>query len=409
MSIFKQRSLFITSGSKKEEYKEGTFMSRTSLHWGQRKLLISEIIWLVNHWNPETHPSPIFVYPGSIPGRHLNVLIRMFPQFTYVLYDTDSTEQGERRQWDFDTKIESMTKNMKNFIQQRGNKEETKILTDYDLLENNIKQGGVIVVPKYFFDIDAEFFAQRFSDNCFLCVDIRDLNYFTFEKDHKVTNAVVMRDMEIQKKWVQTMKPVSSLLKFRLPWVLPGETWEGTTEYFSGQIYVQAWAPPTSSETRLCTDGTETVKYNNKLYEDMLYYHNNHIREKETYTVKVNSIAKDINFVTKETGYDNRFDSSMEIFVLSEYLQKYQFKGDVSTKIREISELIDKSLGGPSLESRRENVSAISRYREIIAKGSHSLKQQNLTKDEIDALRFNVENAKKELAKLEKEDRLDDQ
>lgn len=383
-------------------------MSHTTLHWGQRKLLISEIIWLVDHWDPSTHPSPIFVYPGSMPGRHLNVLIRMFPQFTYVLYDTDRAPNGQARWWDLDSEIQAQIKNAQSLVHQAGQTEETKMITNYDQLENMIKQGGVVLVPKYFFDVDAEFFAAKFSGNCFLCTDIRDLTYTGMVKDLTRANAVVMKDMELQKRWVQLMRPVSSLLKFRLPWIIPGQSRESMTEYFTGQIYLQAWNGSTSSETRLCTDGIEMTRYSNKLYESMTFYHNNETREKDHYVVKVHSIAKDIDFDTSKTGYDEKFDSSMEIFVLSEYLRKYQFGGEVSLKIQELSSLIDKCLGGPNLKSRRENVSKLSKLQEAFSKTKHSLKQGGITESERKVLEANLAGLKEEINRAKQEEEADE-
>ena len=44
---------------------------------------------------------------------------------------------------------------------------------------------------------------------------------------------------------------------------------------FKGQIYIQPWASPTSSESRLIPDDElQLIEFDNAEYEEKFYYHN---------------------------------------------------------------------------------------------------------------------------------------
>ena len=71
--------------------------------------------------------------------------------------------------------------------------------------------------------------------------------------------------------WCQIMKPDLAVLKFRLPWG------GGKSSYLPGRIFVQAFAPCTSTETRLLVrkeDCDEEQGYDHVEYEEKLMYHN---------------------------------------------------------------------------------------------------------------------------------------
>jgi hypothetical protein len=48
-----------------------------------------------------------------------------------------------------------------------------------------------------------------------------------------------------------------------------------------GEIYLQAWVAPTSTETRLIVDEqVENTTYDNLQFEEILYYHNHVTRKR---------------------------------------------------------------------------------------------------------------------------------
>lgn len=52
-------------------------------HYGQRKLLVSEIDFLARY----SEPGDLVVYAGSAPGHHIAFLARLFPQLRFDLWD----------------------------------------------------------------------------------------------------------------------------------------------------------------------------------------------------------------------------------------------------------------------------------------------------------------------------------
>lgn len=56
---------------------------RSVNHWGQRKLLLSEIEFLTEY----SKDGDIVVYAGAAPGTHIPYLAKLFPQLEYYLYD----------------------------------------------------------------------------------------------------------------------------------------------------------------------------------------------------------------------------------------------------------------------------------------------------------------------------------
>jgi hypothetical protein len=55
------------------------------LHWGQKKLNLSEFEVMVDHCKPEEEY--VIIYPGSAPGQHLTSFLKYFPNITYDLTD----------------------------------------------------------------------------------------------------------------------------------------------------------------------------------------------------------------------------------------------------------------------------------------------------------------------------------
>jgi len=140
----------------------------------------------------------------------------------------------------------------------------------------------------------------------FMC-DIRSCDY-TLISDPEVEEKV-LEDMQAQQRWHDTMQPIKSMLKFRLPWR------PGYTEYLAGDVYLQAFGPTTTTETRLVPYGHSRVIWNNKKYEEQMFYFNT-----------VTRVARYPHpMPVGRPGYclDYCYDCRAEVEILSEYLRKY--------------------------------------------------------------------------------------
>src|SRR5579863_5410862 len=87
MEQFSITDQILNQSSKSTQYRSTRGMPKRSIHWGQRKLLLTEIQFLVNYWDIRSVPNPVIVYAGAAPGIHIPLLSRMFPSFIFYLYD----------------------------------------------------------------------------------------------------------------------------------------------------------------------------------------------------------------------------------------------------------------------------------------------------------------------------------
>lgn len=239
---------------------------KTVEHLGQRKLLLSEIEFLVHNYQE----GDVVVYAGSAPGTHLPLLAEMFEGISFILYDPHK----------FDSKVKSI----------------------------NAK-----VYQEYFTDKVARKLKQEIPTGKLLFIsDIRT----------EPTNEGVVRDMRMQEKWIELMTPRKSLLKFRLPYG------SGKLNYLEGKVWLQCFAPQSSTETRLeVPENPKTIEYDNKTYEDQMFYFN---------TVKRTMYYKHL---YRKLGYDHCYDCSSEIYILKEYIETFK-----KFSLKELKEKIDSLL-----------------------------------------------------------------
>jgi cap2 methyltransferase len=252
-------------------------------HWGQRKLLFSEILFLTR-WG---HLSTNIVYAGAAPGAHIPYLSGLFPNHTFVLVDPNPFQVEES--------------------------EKIRIINGY--FTNEI--------------------AKEYSEKGVLFVsDIRTADYRQMTPIEN--EQYIIKDNEAQIQWITIMKPVKSMLKFRCPYP---DLIKEPTRMYKGQIFIQAWAPPTSTETRLVVDDSlEMHDYDNYAYEEQLFHHNSVVRFQQ------------FDQPIKAEGLGKGFDDSVEVVILSEFLQKYPeyIKGQslyktIAQMSSEISRAITKS------------------------------------------------------------------
>jgi cap2 methyltransferase len=229
------------------------------MHWGQRKLLLSEIEFLTKYGVS----GATVVYAGAAPGTHTRYLIELFPELKFVLVDP-APFSGRLTQ-------------------------APRCLLRHEL----------------FTDAVAHQYAAR-DDVLFLC-DIRSCDWLIHDNlDHENK---VLEDMQEQHRWHDIIQPIKSLLKFRLPWT------PGCTQYLAGDIYLSAFGPITTTETRLVPHGHERVMWDHKKYEEQLFHFNT--------VTRVARYAHTMPVGRPGHGLDYCYDCRAEVEILSQYLHKY--------------------------------------------------------------------------------------
>jgi cap2 methyltransferase len=191
-------------------------------HWGQLKLLLSEIEFLT----PFYGQSLLVVYAGAAPGVHLPLLASMFESMRFVLVDPQPS------------------------MMQNGEYPNIEVVRDFMSDEKALEFAGKHLV---------------------FISDVR-IGGEGGESDEAQQDRI-QRDMDAQRRWLERMDPVASMLKFRLPWRL------GVTNYLSGRIHFPVYGKPLTHEARLVVPrGACAVDYDNRRYEQHMAHFNRVLR-----------------------------------------------------------------------------------------------------------------------------------
>ena len=218
-----------------EAYRVRDNSEKSGIAWGQRKLLMSLVSFLTVYMKRDKRYR--VVYAGAAPGINIGIVSKLFPEIIWHLYDPSNIA----------------------------------LSTDF--------QKGIIVYQKRFTDDEAHYWAeqQRLKGDIYFISDIRTVDH------NNVDNLVeheedIVRDMEMQKRWVEIIRPCYSQLKYRLPYAIPGIP--NNYKYFVGVIYKTPWSPQSSTETRLVVGNDLSYReYNCELYQSQMFYHNNTLRK----------------------------------------------------------------------------------------------------------------------------------
>ncbi|CAD8190893.1 unnamed protein product [Paramecium octaurelia] len=214
---------------RKKYYSRAQREKEDVVHWGQRKLLISEIWFLTKYGCLSRN----IIYAGAAPGLHIQFLSDLFQNHKFYLFDPNDFQ---------------------------------------------VKQGPKIsIYQRCFTNEEAQKFKELFQNDYLFISDIRTANFKCMTPMEN--EQAVLRDNQLQMEWVKVLKPQKAMLKFRCAY--PTEINE-PTEFFQGEIYIQAWAPASSTETRLVPqDYVNTKLYDNVKYEEQMFYHNDVVRKKQ--------------------------------------------------------------------------------------------------------------------------------
>jgi hypothetical protein len=196
-------------------------------HWGQLKLLVSEIEFLTPYYDCDY----LVIYAGASPGVHIPVLADMFPTMSFVLIDPQPSMIVNGQYPNIQVMQEMMTD-----------------------------------------QLAGEFALHPWHDKLLFISDVRIAPSVRHESD-QAHQERIQKDMVAQQKWLEILQPVSSILKFRLPW-------DGVnTSYLDGKIFFPVYGKEVTHEARLCVPkGANVVTYDNKQYEGQMAYFNQGFR-----------------------------------------------------------------------------------------------------------------------------------
>ena len=324
-NIFTSKDLIISSDTPRDAYHRRNTEIKTVIHWGQRKLYLSEVEFFALHWNQVTNPNPLCVYAGAAPGTHITLLSEMFPSFTFHLYDPHPIEIKET------DKIKIFSGYFTDDIaKQYANRNDVFFISDIRSVDYKENQKKAL----------AKRGITKFDTNGNPVGSVNVIKEATKEADLQ-TEKEVWQDMLTQQNWILIMNPVEALIKFRLPYSLDGK--DRKVQYLKGIVYWQAWSPSTTSETRLkptrnAAGAYEIADWSILEYEQWCFYQNSSVRENNKY--------KNI-FTNTDDPIDppellNDYDSTAEAMILKLYFEKMGVTNPTSifTNVKKLSKLI---------------------------------------------------------------------
>jgi hypothetical protein len=299
MELWKDSDFLLLPDSPRERYAPGT--KKYSVKWGQLKLFANELLFLTRYWIPR----PAVVYAGAAPGIHITTLARMFPEATFYLYDPRRSQASGP---------------------------------------------NVRVFQQYFTDETAREWSERLD-----VLFISDIRRGGHEEHEETENeAMIWEDMLAQQRWTEIMRPVRSMLKFRLPYATEQNLREPIRQYLGGLVFLQPFARQSSTETRLVPDtnyspsqepGTVGKESWDILkYEQQMFFHNNRVRGFPKY---LNPLSGRPDPIDPQFQLGNDYDSVAFTKIVMDYIQ---FRGKPPTSEMVIPYIRDiiKQLGGTS-------------------------------------------------------------
>ena len=162
-----------------------------------------------------------------------------------------------------------------------------------------------LIKEEYFSDKLAKEMLPTLNKHFFLYIsDIREFHADTREDGENDINA----DMKYQLNWYKILNPDYSQLKFRIPYN------ETKYNYVDGIIYLQQYAPKSSTETRLVVKKNAKMKtYDANKYNGRLWYFNRLLRTsyyKHTYNILNIDHCYDCSYFLKLIEEYNKYNSN---------------------------------------------------------------------------------------------------
>lgn len=332
ISTFSDRNQTISDRSEKRSYEQRGVEEKLGVYWGRRKLLISEIQFFTNFWDPATVPKPICVYAGAAPGIHLPFLLTMFPAIRFECYDPAKFKIKEVP----DRIILHEEEFTEEIAKSWSGRKDVFFLSDVrfgnyvDVARDYYKTKGVKVDAK-----GRPIGITRIHRDDQKTIDLRNEEF-------------IWKDMLRQQEWVLSINPVHSLLKFRLPYALHGT--DEIKQYLRGNVFWQVWTSQ-SSETRLVPVRNDKGNYEKGSwsileYEQWAFYHNSVERELISYVNPFTGVHEPIDY----PELLNDYDSVAEAYILNQYLTRCAVEEEfLYDNVKDISRAITNFLN-PKIE-----------------------------------------------------------
>lgn len=336
---------------------------------GQRKLFLTEVFFLSQNLTPETQDEYIVYYAGAADGSHHTVLSRMFPGLKFVLFDPNFSKiWGDYQTNPNSANIFSLGADKIKFYDQEafGQEERPKLnLKEIDFNDSH----QYYIFPCFFTTNICPDLIKLSGDKKILFIsDLRVIPVREAGVNSASFNLLMQQqvydDNYLQYNIINSLNQgghlESAMVKFRFPYketmgqirvkrlaenhvtsdLKPEETFLAANQFYNGKIYIQPYAPGSTTEARLIIDkvnlkGRQSLKlYNDVHYEEFFSYINNVVR-------------RSMKFYTPELTFDyhrefdlaTKYDHALELLILNSYVVNFQ-KNEILSGEKEPLQLI---------------------------------------------------------------------
>jgi hypothetical protein len=236
---------------------------KTVVHWGQLKMFLTTLLFfmkVIKESDKEVH----VIYAGSATGDNILLLCELFPNIKWYLADPRD-----------------------------HNKE---------LYDKSNKKKIMEITKGYFDDNLAKKYADQFLNRNFKLLFMSDIREGT-EDD------LILDNNESHIRWHKIIKPDYSYFKFRC-----GYETEENYQYYDGTIYLQIFAPQSSTETRILFEKELKEKtYNIHEFQAKMFYFNRVIRPSyHKSSIKENNM------------FDHCYDCVYFGYMIKNYISKFK-------------------------------------------------------------------------------------
>jgi hypothetical protein len=270
------------------------FQSRC--HWGQKKLLLSEIQFLTKvcqKLNTKSLKDYAVVYVGAAHGFHFPILYNLFPELIWILYDPGKfSKEAHMHPEKQKVKIfnQFFTDDTINHAKQNAENRKILFISDIRLTPNEeAVMKDMISQAKWGTELGADYMLLKYKP------PYEDENTKQFK-----TNTI--NDLQINPKHIKNPD-----LK----------TDDKTFLYLKGDVYIQLFAHIHSVELRLMVEKVngkyelETINYGE--IEKKMFYFNTNLRTSWS--------TEDYDFLHYIPGYDSSIECVMEYLIIKNYYE----------------------------------------------------------------------------------------
>jgi hypothetical protein len=339
------------------EYQPDRKLFKFGLHNGQRKLGLSEIQFITQN------PSEFYVYAGAAPSQKGYLLSLLFPKIRLILVDPNPFRLFvDENRTQFPGDVQSHP-DIQLLDKQWVKSADSESLVDHVRYSSH----KIFLINDFFTDTLAKKLAPLRAN--FVC-DIRTRD----ESMESPSDLDIVWNLAQQFNWMQILNPPASCLKFRAPFYADKDHFtrnhtksfykntfdlarqfgvDFVKDYFSktlrytpGEIFLQAWQPRSSTESRLhVKDVGSLVDYDVLDYEGKFHFYNSTYRVSalhDNLLFKLGKIDKALAKRIESQCIDHCNDCAIEADIWNDYIKRFLKQKPTPAKIVERFELITK-------------------------------------------------------------------